>query len=32
VVLFVLALIAVGTFLTAAHRTVWISARLKEKR
>jgi phosphatidylglycerophosphate synthase len=27
----VLALIAVGTFVTAAHRTVWISARLKEK-
>ena len=27
----VLALIAVGTFLTAAHRTIWISQRLKEK-
>ena len=27
----VLALIAVGTFITAAHRTIWISARLKEK-
>jgi phosphatidylglycerophosphate synthase len=31
VVLGVLALIAFGTFLTAAHRTIWISARLKEK-
>jgi CDP-diacylglycerol--glycerol-3-phosphate 3-phosphatidyltransferase len=30
-VLGVLALIAAGTFITAAHRTVWISARLKEK-
>jgi len=30
-VLGVLALIAVGTFITAAHRTIWISARLKEK-
>jgi CDP-diacylglycerol--glycerol-3-phosphate 3-phosphatidyltransferase len=29
-VLGVLALIAVGTFITAAHRTVWISRRLKE--
>lgn len=27
----VMALIAAGTFLTAAHRTIWISARLKEK-
>jgi CDP-diacylglycerol---glycerol-3-phosphate 3-phosphatidyltransferase len=27
----VLALIAAGTFITAAHRTIWISARLKEK-
>jgi CDP-diacylglycerol--glycerol-3-phosphate 3-phosphatidyltransferase len=26
-----LALIAVGTLLTAAHRTLWISARLKER-
>jgi CDP-diacylglycerol--glycerol-3-phosphate 3-phosphatidyltransferase len=32
VVLAVLALIAAGTFFTAAHRTIWISARLKEKR
>jgi CDP-diacylglycerol--glycerol-3-phosphate 3-phosphatidyltransferase len=31
VVMGVLALIAVGTFFTAAHRTIWISARLKEK-
>jgi CDP-diacylglycerol--glycerol-3-phosphate 3-phosphatidyltransferase len=31
VVLGVLALIAVGTFFTAAHRTIWISARLGEK-
>jgi phosphatidylglycerophosphate synthase len=31
VVVGVLALIAVGTFVTAAHRTIWISARLKEK-
>ena len=31
VILGMLALIAVGTFFTAAHRTVWISARLKEK-
>ncbi len=31
VVLGVLALIAAGTFFTAAHRTIWISARLKEK-
>ena len=30
-VLGVLALIAAGTFVTAAHRTIWISARLKEK-
>lgn len=27
----VLALIAAGTFITAAHRTIWISARLREK-
>ncbi len=27
----VLALIAAGTFVTAAHRTIWISARLKER-
>jgi phosphatidylglycerophosphate synthase len=27
----VMALIAAGTFATAAHRTIWISARLKEK-
>jgi CDP-diacylglycerol--glycerol-3-phosphate 3-phosphatidyltransferase len=27
----VLALIAVGTFITAAHRTIWISGKLKEK-
>jgi hypothetical protein len=31
VVLGALALIAVGTFITAAHRTIWISARLKER-
>jgi CDP-diacylglycerol---glycerol-3-phosphate 3-phosphatidyltransferase len=31
VVLGTLAVIAVGTFITAAHRTIWISARLKEK-
>jgi CDP-diacylglycerol--glycerol-3-phosphate 3-phosphatidyltransferase len=30
VVLFTVGLIALGTFLTAAHRTVWISARLRE--
>jgi hypothetical protein len=29
--LFVLALIAAGTLATAAHRTLWISARLKER-
>ena len=27
----VLALIAAGTFVTAGHRTIWISARLKER-
>jgi CDP-diacylglycerol--glycerol-3-phosphate 3-phosphatidyltransferase len=31
VLLWVLALIAVGTFATAAQRTIWISARLREK-
>ena len=31
VVLLVLAVIAIGTFATAVQRTVWISARLKEK-
>ena len=31
VILAVLALIAAGTFLTAVHRTVWISKRLKER-
>jgi CDP-diacylglycerol---glycerol-3-phosphate 3-phosphatidyltransferase len=31
VVLGVLTVIAIGTFVTAAHRTIWISARLKEK-
>jgi CDP-diacylglycerol--glycerol-3-phosphate 3-phosphatidyltransferase len=31
IVLGVLAVIAAGTFITAVHRTVWISARLKEK-
>jgi CDP-diacylglycerol--glycerol-3-phosphate 3-phosphatidyltransferase len=31
VILGMLVLIAVGTFFTAAHRTIWISARLKEK-
>ena len=30
-VLWILALIAVGTFATAIHRTIWISARLREK-
>jgi phosphatidylinositol phosphate synthase len=30
-VLGVLAVIALGTFITAAHRTVWISRRLKER-
>jgi CDP-diacylglycerol--glycerol-3-phosphate 3-phosphatidyltransferase len=31
VVLFCVALIAAGTFVTAAHRTLWISARLRER-
>ena len=31
-VLWTMALIAAGTFLTSAHRTVWIAARLREKR
>ena len=31
VILGMLALIAAGTFFTAVHRTLWISARLKEK-
>jgi CDP-diacylglycerol--glycerol-3-phosphate 3-phosphatidyltransferase len=30
-VLWVLGLIAIGTFATAAQRTLWISARLREK-
>ena len=30
-VLWVLAVIAIGTFVTATQRTVWISARLREK-
>jgi CDP-diacylglycerol---glycerol-3-phosphate 3-phosphatidyltransferase len=31
-VLWTMALIAAGTFATSAHRTVWIAARLREKR
>ncbi|HET7295259.1 MAG TPA: CDP-alcohol phosphatidyltransferase family protein [Vicinamibacteria bacterium] len=31
VVLWTVALIAAGTFLTAGHRTLWISARLRER-
>jgi CDP-diacylglycerol--glycerol-3-phosphate 3-phosphatidyltransferase len=31
VVLWTVGLIAAGTFLTAAHRTLWISARLRER-
>jgi CDP-diacylglycerol--glycerol-3-phosphate 3-phosphatidyltransferase len=31
IVLWAVALIALGTFLTAAHRTLWISARLRER-
>jgi CDP-diacylglycerol--glycerol-3-phosphate 3-phosphatidyltransferase len=31
IVLWTVAVIAAGTFLTAAHRTLWISARLRER-
>lgn len=31
VILWTVALIAAGTFVTAAHRTLWISARLRER-
>jgi len=31
IVLWIVGLIAVGTFLTAAHRTLWISARLRAR-